>query len=172
MMKADKLFFMALVALSIYGLSGCASPRPMAPRETPAPVQEKTQESRQPETAVESKPTPPAPAPAPAKPVVPAPKQQSQPSARQLASLRLTEAGKEQLDQGNADQAIALFERAVSMHAANGQNYFYLAECWLLKSNPAQAKEYNRLATLYFQGNQQWLNKCADQAELIRKMER
>ena len=172
-MRADRLTLMLLMVACLCGLSGCASPRSMEPRESRPPAPREAYPP--PQKNVETAPPyaePSVPAAPPVKQVSPAPKPASQPSARQVASLRLTETGKALLDQGKPDEAIAMLERAVSMNTTNGQNYYYLAECWLLKSNAGQAREYNRLATLYFQGNGQWLDRCADQAELIRKIER
>ena len=74
---------------------------------------------------------------------------QEQLGPRALASLQLTQQGRTLLEQGKTDDAISVLERAVGLDSNNGQNYYYLAECWISKGNRTQAEEFNRLAGLY-----------------------
>ena len=93
-----------------------------------------------------------------------------QPNPRTLASLQLTEQGRLLLDGGKPDDAISTLERAVSISPTNGQNYYYLAEAWLLKGNIAQAEECNRLADIYLRGDPGWTARVAEQREYIRSL--
>jgi len=95
--------------------------------------------------------------------------EEKRPSPRILASLQFTEQGRMLLQARKADDAINVLERAVSLNPANGQNYYYLAEAWLMKKNTLQAEEYNRLAALYLEGNSLWMDKVNKQKEEINK---
>ena len=74
------------------------------------------------------------------------------------------------LESGKPDDAIRLFERAMSLNPANGQNYYYLAEAWLLKGNTTQADEFNRLANIYLKGDI-WMDKVSKQKQQIMDQE-
>jgi tetratricopeptide (TPR) repeat protein len=102
--------------------------------------------------------------------VVPEYKQSDTPNPRQVASLRLTEQGRSLLENERPDDAIDMLERAVSLNPGNGQNYYYLAEAWLMKHEPKQANEYNRLAGLYLRGKPDWMRKYLEQKERIQKL--
>jgi len=86
-----------------------------------------------------------------------------------VASLRLTEEARIQLQSGKPDEAIRTLERAINMSPTNGQNFYYLSEAWLMKKNIRQAEEFNRLATLHLKNDAQWAARVADQAERIRQ---
>jgi tetratricopeptide (TPR) repeat protein len=88
---------------------------------------------------------------------------------RAVASLGLTEQAKMLLDRGQPDDAISTLERAVNLNPLNGQNYYYLAEAWLGKGNPNQAREFNRLAALYLRDKPDWMNRVKTQEERIKK---
>jgi tetratricopeptide (TPR) repeat protein len=90
-----------------------------------------------------------------------------QPSPRVLASLRLMDQGRTLLERGKADDAISFLERAVSLHPTNGVNYYYLAEAWLVKGNPGQAEEFNRLAGIYLKEDAHWMEKVLGQRKRI-----
>lgn len=92
------------------------------------------------------------------------------PPPRTLASLQLTSQGCISLESGKPDDAIRLFERAMSLNPANGQNYYYLAEAWLLKGNTTQADEFNRLANIYLKGDI-WMYKVSKQKQQIMDQE-
>ena len=91
-------------------------------------------------------------------------------SPRVLASLRLTDQGRTLLERGKTDDAISLLERAVSLHPTNGENYYYLAEAWLMKGNPAQAAEFNRLAGTYLKEDPLWMEKVLTQRKRIEAL--
>jgi Tfp pilus assembly protein PilF len=89
-------------------------------------------------------------------------------SPRAVASLRLTEQARGLLESGKVDDAITTLERAINVNPSNGQNYYYLAEAWLKKGNPSQAREFNRLAAMYMKDEPGWMNRVKDQQERIR----
>ncbi|MGE5839032.1 MAG: tetratricopeptide repeat protein [Deltaproteobacteria bacterium] len=89
-------------------------------------------------------------------------------SPRAVASLRLTEQARVLLENGKVDEAITTLERAMNVNPSNGQNYYYLAEAWLRKGNPSQAREFNRLAAMYLKDEPGWMNRVRDQQERIR----
>ena len=106
------------------------------------------------------------PAPSIEKPVSPA----KQGNPREIASLQLTDQGRMLLEQGKADEAITVLERALNLYPTNGRNYYYLSEAWLLKNDVLQAKEWNRLAEMYLSDEKDWLEKVLDQKARIRKL--
>lgn len=89
----------------------------------------------------------------------------SDPRAR--ASLQLTQQGKIFLAQGKLDDAISVLERAVGLDPTNGQNYYYLAEAWILKNNLGQAGEFNRLAGIYLEDDYLWMRRVREQKEWL-----
>lgn len=88
-----------------------------------------------------------------------------------VASLELTQQGRAFLEAGNADDALRVLERAVSIDPHNGENYYYLAEAWMLKDDGRQAAECNKLAAIYLQGNPEWNARVAEQRERIVRTE-
>ena len=121
---------------------------------------------------------PPSPPPsAPSKPdtaVIPEePKEpEDRPGPRAVASLQMTEQGRELIKRKKVDDAITVLERAVSLNPGNGQNYYYLAEAWLQKRNISQAEEFNSLAGTYLEGDQTWMLKVEEQKKRIMKFSR
>ncbi len=93
---------------------------------------------------------------------------EAKPGPRELASIQLTEQGQMLLEKNKIDEAISVLERAVSVYAYNGKNYYYLAEAWLRKGNLKQAREWNRLAKMYLAGDQEWSQRVFDQRERIK----
>jgi tetratricopeptide (TPR) repeat protein len=89
-------------------------------------------------------------------------------SPRAVASLRLTEQARVLLESGKVDDAITTLEHAMNVNPSNGQNYYYLAEAWLKKGNPSQAREFNRLAAMYLRNDPDWVNRINAQQERIR----
>ena len=87
---------------------------------------------------------------------------------RALASLRLTDQARLLLESGKVNDAITTLERAMNLSPSNGQNYYYLAEAWLKKGNPSQAREFNRLAAMYLRDDPDWVNRVKSQQEKIR----
>ena len=91
---------------------------------------------------------------------------------RVVASLQLTDQGRRLLEDRQPDKAIRVLEQAVSLHPANGQNYYYLAEAWLTKGSAAQAKEFNQLAEIHLKEDRQWMIRVANQADRIAELEK
>jgi predicted Zn-dependent protease len=89
-------------------------------------------------------------------------------SPRAVASLRLTEQARVLLETGKVDDAITTLERAINLNPSNGQNYYYMAEAWLRKGNPSQAREFNRLAAMYLKDDPNWIGRVKDQQERIK----
>ncbi len=115
-------------------------------------------------------PSSPSPSPSPAPPVLykdPTLSRQDQ-SPRAVASLQLTEQARALLESGKVDDAITTLERAMNLNPSNGQNYYYMAEAWLKKGNPSQAREFNRLAAMYLKDDPTWMSRVKDQQERIR----
>jgi predicted Zn-dependent protease len=71
------------------------------------------------------------------------------------------------LESGKVDEAIGVLGRAVNIYPSNGKNYYYLAEAWLKKGNAAQAREWNRLASMYLAGDSEWSPRVYEQHRRI-----
>lgn len=116
---------------------------------------------------VYDKQTPPAPLPA-GKPSVP---QTPKPdNAQVLAAEALVEQGRQFLAQGAPDAAIRVLERSVALDSNSGQNYYYLAEAWLVKQNAHQAREFNRLADMHLGQDPDWKNRIDRQNDRIKDL--
>jgi len=100
------------------------------------------------------------------------PDQPPQPGPRVQASLKLTEQGRLNLEAGKPDNAIRVLEQAISLNPDNGQNYYYLAEAWIMKKQLTEAREFNSLAELHLKDNKAWLEKVARQADRIADLEK
>jgi predicted Zn-dependent protease len=100
------------------------------------------------------------------------PEEQISADPREKASLQLTEEGRRLLENGKPDNAIRILEQSVSLDPDSGQNYYYLAEAWLMKANPLQAREFNRLAEIKLKGDEHWMPRIARQADRIAKLEK
>ena len=96
----------------------------------------------------------------------------AKPSPRALASLQLTEQGRQFLESGDPDDAIRMLEQALNLDPANGQNYYYMSEAWLMKGNVSQAAEFNRLAAIYLEDDDKWLYQVIQQRERIKRSSR
>jgi predicted Zn-dependent protease len=83
--------------------------------------------------------------------------------------MQLIDQAQTLIERNQPDAAIAVLERAVSIHPANGQSFYYLAEAWLLKGNRAQASEFNRMATRYLEKEPGWQVRVFEQKVKIRK---
>ncbi len=94
------------------------------------------------------------------------------PNAREKASIQLTREGRQQLNQGQTDNAIRLLEKAIGLDPNNGQSYYYLARAWLKKERFSEAKEFNDLAKIYLQDDQQWTRRVEKQAQQIEILEK
>jgi hypothetical protein len=111
--------------------------------------------------------TPPAPLPAgkPSVPQIPKPD-----NAQVLAAEALVEQGRQFLAQGAPDAAIRVLERSVALDSNSGQNYYYLAEAWLVKQNAHQAREFNRLADMHLGRDPDWKNRIDRQNDRINNL--
>lgn len=155
----------------IAGMTGCAASRPAPSRPVTKPaVKEKAPPQKPPQTAAKPVEKPPAKdqtlPPQKPKPAA-APKEEKTPQA--LASIALSEQGKSLVEKKRYDEAIRVLERAVNLHPRNGENYYYLAEAWLMKENASQAKEFNHLATLYLKNDPEWQRRLISQRARIRE---
>jgi hypothetical protein len=65
-----------------------------------------------------------------------------------------------------------VLEQAISLHPTNGQNYYYLAEAWLIKDVASEAKKFNRLADTHLKTDKAWIERVADQANRIAEFEK
>jgi tetratricopeptide (TPR) repeat protein len=90
---------------------------------------------------------------------------------RAIAALQLTDQGRRLLEDRQPDKAIRVLEQAVSLNPLNGQNYYYLAEAWLMKGAVDQAKEFNQLAGIHLKDDSEWLMRVARQANQIAELE-
>jgi tetratricopeptide (TPR) repeat protein len=90
------------------------------------------------------------------------------PSPRAVASLRFTDQGRLFLESGHPDDAIRMYEKALNLDPANGPNYYYLSEAWLMKGNIVQAAEFNRLAAIYLEGDAKWMDRVMEQRKRIK----
>ena len=155
-----KLRFLIVVLLAGIALAGCAAQAPPAPQlpplTAPAPSEGKTAPSEEEATTSEEK-TGPSETP------------KAGPPPHVVASLQLTDQGRLHLEKGQTDDAIRILERAVNLNPANGQNYYYLAEAWIRKRNPSQAKEFNRLAGLYLYEDKAWFSRVKAQRARIEE---
>ena len=91
---------------------------------------------------------------------------------RAAASLQLTDQGRRLIEAHQPDNAIRVLEQAVSLDPANGQNYYYLAEAWLMKDSAVQAKEFNQLAEIHLKQDPEWMIRVAKQADRIAELEK
>jgi tetratricopeptide (TPR) repeat protein len=89
-----------------------------------------------------------------------------------VASLQLTDQGRRLVEDGKPDHAIRALEQAVSLNPANGQNYYYLAEAWLMKGYASQASEFNQLAEIHLRQDREWVIRVAKQADRIAELEK
>lgn len=88
---------------------------------------------------------------------------------RMIASLKLTDQGKQLLAEGRYEDAISIFERSININSENGKNYYFLAEAWLKKGNAALAEEFNRLAALYVKHGSELSKQVNNQKYEIKK---
>ena len=93
-------------------------------------------------------------------------------SPREKVSLELTEEGRQLLAEDKPDHAIRLLEQAISLNPDNGRCYYYLAEAWLQKGNPSEARQFNSLAKNYLKKDNAWKTLVANQADKIAGLEK
>jgi len=129
-----------LLAALGLALGACAAAPPLRPSPEPVPQREEAVEPRQ------------------------------EPSPRKVASMQLTEQARLLIRDNKPDEALRMLERAVALHPANGRNYYYMAEAWLMKGNRSQAREFNTLAGMYLRDEPEWQTRVKTQEERIDKL--
>jgi hypothetical protein len=105
-------------------------------------------------------------APAEEKPAPPA----QEPDANARAAAAMVRQGRQHLTRGELDAAIRALERSVALDSTNGQNYYYLAEAWLMKKNARQAREFNRLAGIQLAQDANWKTQISRQKNRIDQL--
>jgi tetratricopeptide (TPR) repeat protein len=165
------LFKWAAMGLALVFLTGCSI---LAPK--PAPEPEKTEVSRHttpkesPEPAPKAVEKPPTPTPPPSKKETPAAPPAAQLSPMALAAVTFSQQGQVYLKNRKPDEAIRVLERAVNLNPRNGENYYHLAEAWIMKGNAAQAGEFNHLAEIYMKADPEGMGRVQAQKERINKL--
>ena len=86
--------------------------------------------------------------------------------------MKKTPLFKKELAPLSFDDAISVLEGAVGLDPNNGQNYYYLAEAWIMKNNPAQAGEFSRRAGIYLEDDYLWMRQVAGQKQRIDSIKR
>nr|NJM04732.1 tetratricopeptide repeat protein [Desulfobacula sp.] len=162
-------FKWAAVGMALIFLTGCSilAPKPVPekpgvsrhppPKESPAPAPKPVEK-------------PPEPKPLPSKKEKPAAPPVNEQSPMALAAVTFSQQGQAYLKNKKPDEAIRALERAVNLNPRNGENYFYLAEAWIMKGNATQAKEFNHLAEIYMKADPEGLGRVQTQKERINKL--
>ena len=119
-----------------------------------------------PEIRVAEPPKTPEVAPAEEAPAPPA----QEPDANARAAAAMVRQGRQHLTRGELDAAIRVLERSVALDSTNGQNYYYLAEAWLMKKNARQAREFNRLAGIQLAQDANWKTRVGRQKNRIDQL--
>jgi hypothetical protein len=95
-----------------------------------------------------------------------------EPDANVRAAAAMVRQGRQHLTRGEPDAAIRILERSVALDSRNGQNYYYLAEAWLIKKNAPQAREFNRLAGIQLAQDATWKTRIDRQKDRIDQLEK
>ena len=90
-------------------------------------------------------------------------------SRRAQVAAALTDQGRQLLEAGRVDQAIRIFEQALSQSAYYGPGYYYLAESWLRKDNGIQARAFHEQAALYLNDQSAWRERLNRQQKRIEQ---
>jgi hypothetical protein len=88
------------------------------------------------------------------------------------AALALVKEGRQLLAQGAPDAAIRVLERSIALDSDLGQNYYYLAEAWLMKHNARRAREFNFLAARHLGRDAGWQGRIERQYDRIQELDR
>jgi tetratricopeptide (TPR) repeat protein len=172
--KLCQSFKWVVTGMCLLLLTGCAAPRssrPLPPPDRPAvsqPLPPKGIGSKEPLNQTVEKP--PVREPLPPQTEKPPDPSVNKQSPMALAALALSDQGRAYLKNGKPDEAIRVLERAVNLHPQNGENYYYLAEAWLLKGNAIQAKEFNHLAAIYVKADPEWVLRVQSQRTRIYEL--
>lgn len=93
-------------------------------------------------------------------------------NAHVRAAAAMVRQGRQYLTRGEPDAAIRILERSVALDSSSGQNYYYLAEAWLMKKNARQAREFNRLAGSHLAQDVAWETRISRQRNRIDELEK
>jgi tetratricopeptide (TPR) repeat protein len=80
-------------------------------------------------------------------------------AGQQSASLSLTRKGRDLLDGGRTDEAVAVLEKAIALHSSNPYAYYYMARARFIQSETGQSLALLAKAELYFRDNPSWLSR-------------
>ena len=100
------------------------------------------------------------------------PPEQKTDDAHLRAAAAMVRQGRQHLTRGEPDAAIRILERSVTLDSDTGQNYYYLAEAWLMKKNARHAREFNRLAGIRLAQDATWQNRINRQKDRIDALEK
>lgn len=159
------IFKWMILTLCLVFLTGCSLFAP-APEQKKPEIKSETLPKESPAPAPAEKP-PVSSTPLPPKPKKPAPPPETQQTPKAMAALNFSAQGQAYLKNKKPDEAIRSLERAVNLNPRNGENYYYLAEAWIMKGNADQAGEFNRLAGMYIKADPEWKQKIESQKERI-----
>lgn len=76
---------------------------------------------------------------------------------QQEASLQLTDEGRRLLNSGQLNEAVSVFQKAVSLYPNNPYAYYYLAQARYQKRDYAQSLAQLRQSELFLSGDSVWL---------------
>ena len=79
-------------------------------------------------------------------------------TGQQKASFQLTDQGQGYLDNGRLNEAVSLFEKAISLHPSNPYAYYYLAKARYTRNEYPKTLPLLAKSELYLQGDPDWLS--------------
>jgi predicted Zn-dependent protease len=91
--------------------------------------------------------------------------------ARGHAAQKLVRQAVELLKKNKPDDAISILERAMTVAPGTGEIYYYTAQAWIMKKDPQQALEFNRLAEIYADRDTDLMDRILSQKVRIRRMQ-
>ncbi len=78
-------------------------------------------------------------------------------TGQQEASLQLTDEGRRQLASGRLDEAVSIFQKAISLYPKNSYAYYYLAQARYLKKDYGRSLPPLGQAELFLSSDPSWL---------------